>query len=587
MKNKKSAKIGLVIEITLLFIITALTPIVLGYNHLTTGIETLGMHSACDDSYTCDVTFNDSELLTIFGETISNSLVEPEKGLLFHTMTDGPLDSPWPMESHDIRHTGRSPFSTADNPGDEIWRFWTGGWAKSSSAISFDGTIYFGSNDFYAVHPNGTLKWTYKTGIKIESCPAIDENGVIYIGDMYSSPNYLKAIYPNGTLKWKQKLGAIHSSPTIGTDGAIYLGSTNGNIYALYPNGTIKWNYKTNHNVHSSPAIGLDDVIYCGSHDKHLYAINPNGTLKWKFKTGDWIRGNPSIAEDGTIYFPSFDDHLYALYPNGTMKWKVKTGFGAAGSPAIGTDGTIYIGTNKLYAIYPNGTKKWSFNLGTDRYVADSSPAISSDGTIYIGVSFDGGYGGELIAVNSDGTERWRSGKICNYGYVSSSPAIAEDGAVYICSASTEEIQSGIVGSIGYLHAFNTFDPNAPDAPLIEGPPSGKAEKPYNYRFSSTDPNGDDVYYYIRWGDFGVENMIGPYESGEEVSINHTWEEKGTYIIKARAIDPDNHWGPWSELEVTIPKSKNMNYLEWLEKFPRINKELYDLNGNLKSYYLG
>jgi hypothetical protein len=40
---------------------------------------------------------------------------------------DGFIDSPWPMYCHDARHTGRSPYSTANNSGDEIWRFATEG----------------------------------------------------------------------------------------------------------------------------------------------------------------------------------------------------------------------------------------------------------------------------------------------------------------------------------------------------------------------------------------------------------------------------------------------------------------------------
>jgi outer membrane protein assembly factor BamB len=586
-KNNKSTKISLLIGVVLLFNVSVLTPMAIGYNYETAGIESSGMDCEFDDLFTCGTISNGSELLTISRETISNSLVELEKGISLQKVIHEPLGHPWSMESHDIHHTGRSLYTTSNNPGDEIWRFWTDSWAMSSPAIDDDGTIYFGSDDFYAVYPNGTLKWMYKTGIRIESCPAIDENGVIYIGDMDSSPNYLWAFYPNGTLKWRFRTGHhISSSPVIGKDGIIYFGCWNKNIYALLPNGTLRWKHKTNHVVLSSPAIGDNGTIYCGSHDKHLYALFPNGTLKWKFKTGDWVRGNPSIADDGTIYFPSYDDHLYALYPNGTLKWKFKTEFGASGSPAIGTDGTIYVGTNKLYAIYPNGTKKWSFDLGTDRYVGDSSPAISSDGTIYIGVNIGNGKSGELIAINPDGSERWRSGNICNEA-VSSSPAIGEDGTVYICSASDEETRPGAVTGVGYLHAFNTFDPNAPDAPIINGSSTGKPGEQYEYTFTSTDPNGDDVYYYVALGVYRVENMIGPYKSGEKVSINHTWEEKGTYIIKARAIDPDNHWGEWSELEVTIPKSKNIGYLEWLEKFPRMNKELYDLNVNLKSYYLG
>jgi outer membrane protein assembly factor BamB len=359
------------------------------------------------------------------------------------------------------------------------------------------------------------------------------------------------------------------SSPAVGTDGTIYFGSDNGNIFALYPNGTLKWKYKTNHMVLSSPAISDDGTVYCGSHDGKLYALYPNnGTLKWKYGTGGWVRGNPSIGDDGTIYVPSFSDKLFALYPNGTLKWKFNTGFGASGTPTIGTDGTIYIGTDKLYALNLDGTLKWSFNFGAELHVADSSPAISADGTIYIGVSHDDGKGGELIAVNPDGTEKWRSGYIANEA-VSSAPAIGEDGTVYICSASHENDKS-----VGYLHAFHTFDPNAPDAPEINGPTNGKTDTKYEYTFIATDPNGDDVYYYIEWGDHKVKDWFGPYHSDEEVKVNHTWKWEGTFTIKARAKDVNDLWGPYGTLKVTIPRTRASSYHWLLERFPLLERLL-------------
>ena len=40
----------------------------------------------------------------------------------------------------------------------------------------------------------------------------------------------------------------------------------------------------------SSPAIGADGTIYVGSYDDNLYALTDNGTsgsLKWKYATGN------------------------------------------------------------------------------------------------------------------------------------------------------------------------------------------------------------------------------------------------------------------------------------------------------------
>ena len=154
--------------------------------------------------------------------------------------------------------------------------------------------------------------------------------------------------------KWAFKIGDwVSSSPTIGTDGTIYVGSRDDNLYAINPNGSKKWAFKTANGVYSSPAIGSDGTIYVGSYDNNLYAINPNGSKKWAFKTGDNVYSSPAIGNDGTIYVGSRDNNLYAINPEGYKKWAFRTGDNVYSSPAIGNDGTIYVGSwdDYLYAI--------------------------------------------------------------------------------------------------------------------------------------------------------------------------------------------------------------------------------------------
>ena len=150
-----------------------------------------------------------------------------------------PMDSPWPMKCHDNHHTGRSPYSTADNPlGVEKWRFETDGGIVDGPTIDNEGVIYFGESwDLFAVYPNGTLKWSYRTnGIIRGSSPAIDENGIIYVGSWDAG---LYALYSNGTKKWRFGAGdSIASSPAIAADGTIYFGTMGNKIFALHPNGT-------------------------------------------------------------------------------------------------------------------------------------------------------------------------------------------------------------------------------------------------------------------------------------------------------------------------------------------------------------
>ncbi len=161
-----------------------------------------------------------------------------------------------------------------------------------------------------------------------------------------------------GSLKWKFQTGGkiFGSSPVIGSDGTVYIGSGDDYLYALNPDGSLRWRFKTGDWISSSPVIGADGTVYVGSLDDYLYALNPDGSLKWKFKTGGWINySSPAIGSDGTVYVGSDDQYLYALNPDGSLKWKLKTGdwHRISSSPAIGSDGTVYVGSEDgcLYAI--------------------------------------------------------------------------------------------------------------------------------------------------------------------------------------------------------------------------------------------
>ena len=335
----------------------------------------------------------------------------------------------------------------------------------------------------------------------------------------------------------------------------------------MLPSNLIKTSSSLN-----NPAIGFDGTIYCGANDEYIYALYPNGTLRWKFNAGNWVHGSPSIADDGTVYIGS-DAHLFALYPNnGTMKWKLDIG-AIWGSPAIGENGIIYVGVweEKFYAIYPNGTIKWIFE--DCNQVWWTSASLSNDGKIYFGSNIDieDMEGGELIALNSDGTEYWRIS--IAYDWIFSTPAIGEDGTIYIGS-----VNDGYhPGSWGYLHAIGELNPNAPSYPEINGSKKGVPDILYNFTFKSVSPINNDLYYWIEWGDNKGTGWIGPYPSGQEITIGHEWWTEKTYTIKARCKDINNLWGLWNTFDITIPRNKavyNSLFLRFLERFPLLKEVL-------------
>jgi hypothetical protein len=99
----------------------------------------------------------------------------------------------------------------------------------------------------------------------------------------------------------------------------------------------------------------------------------------------------------------------------------------------------------------------------------------------------------------------------------------------------------------GSAYVFTKESENQPPtAPTITGPVTGKVGQLYNYTFNSADPDGDDIYYYVDWGDTS-SGWIGPFASGVDATINHTWTKTDLYSIVAKAKDISDHQSNWSK----------------------------------------
>jgi len=111
-----------------------------------------------------------------------------------------------------------------------------------------------------------------------------------------------------------------------------------------------------------------------------------------------------------------------------------------------------------------------------------------------------------------------------------------------------------------WIYKATITDNKRPIVPTIIGPESGKIGEEYSYVIASTDPNDDSVYYFIDWGDGETEDWIGPFASGEDIVINHTWTKKGRYDLYVMAKDTNDAGSYWSQIEFTLSKSKPFNF---------------------------
>ncbi len=79
---------------------------------------------------------------------------------------------------------------------------------------------------------------------------------------------------PAATIRWHVPAGLVLSSPAVGNDGTVFVGSTDGNFYAIDGvHGTVKWTYPVGAAINSSPAIGSDGSVYFTADDGNLYAL--------------------------------------------------------------------------------------------------------------------------------------------------------------------------------------------------------------------------------------------------------------------------------------------------------------------------
>ena len=125
----------------------------------------------------------------------------------------------------------------------------------------------------------------------------------------------------------------------------------------------------------------------------------------------------------------------------------------------------------------------------------------------------------------------------------------------------------------------------APDKPAIpSGTINGKINVEYAYSSSTTDANGDKLYYLFDWDDGTDSGWVGPYVSSVTASAKHTWTTKGDYEIKVKAKDTNGAESVWSDpLPVTMPRNNAFNiyplFLRFLEQYPHLFPILRQLLG--------
>jgi hypothetical protein len=149
-----------------------------------------------------------------------------------------------------------------------------------------------------------------------------------------------------------------------------------------------------------------------------------------------------------------------------------------------------------------------------------------------------------------------------------------DPGSEYAWSGSPKNPYASGESNVGPMwdYAFRTYTlpNNPPSIPTITGKSNGKAGNTYNYTFLSTDPEGDKISYYVKWGDGNTIFWTPLQASGTALYETHSWTLQGTYTIEAKAQDRYGCQSDWGTLTVSMPKNHVINtlLLNFLHNYP-------------------
>ena len=203
----------------------------------------------------------------------------------------------------------------------------------------------------------------------------------------------------------------------------------------------------------------------------------------------------------------------------------------------------------------------------------------------------------EIFVAKLDGQGNWQwavqgGGIGCDEAY---DIEVDNQGNAYITGIFWQNSSFGTImltskGSFDIFIGLISSKNKPPDKPVIIGANNGSVGMEYTYNVSTIDPDSDDVFYHVKWGDSILPQIYGPYPSGEEVVLNHTWYKSGTYVIKAKAKDSNGAESDWATLEISMPKNKAINpfflFLERLrERFPILGEDTTFLLNNKNLFF--
>jgi eukaryotic-like serine/threonine-protein kinase len=222
----------------------------------------------------------------------------------------------------------------------------------------------------YALDSDLNLRWKYPTSRAIWASPTSNETcDCVFVASMDHSLYSIDA--RTGTLKWKSADlgGALAGSPTFGSNGLLFIGTSGNQMMALNAqDGSIIWVYNTSGWIWSGAALH-DGNLYFGDLQGNLVALKAEtGVELWTVKADGAILTKPLVFND-QIYYTTENNFVYAVDLNGNPTWRQEMS-AKVYAPAVAAEDLILIALTDqkapLAAYDLNGKLLWTFSLASD-----------------------------------------------------------------------------------------------------------------------------------------------------------------------------------------------------------------------------
>ena len=356
-----------------------------------------------------------------------------------------------------VLYVGRSDgklYAIDENTGEIRWRYVTfnpddpddpdgGGEIVTAPLFTDDGTVYFGTwgeggyetNAFYAVNPNGSLRWRWPADDSIPhrfyASPALSADGrTVYAstftdgGDnnpssLYAFHHACGALRAASPLRWEMELSHAASSMftttlAVGSDGTVYVGG-----YISRGFGTVPVLAAIRDNGPNRPPEYVWETSWVELENGAQF-IHGIGLRE---ESGHTTRLYITTANLGTVIFNGKEEgELYAVDPtSGIMLAEydpsdaTPQAVGSLTSPAIGANGVVYVGVRGRFGnsavnghvqavAYDEQERRFSllWDHDVDGHIEWNHPAIGPDGGLYIGSTTNEFTGTPLQVFDSD-----------------------------------------------------------------------------------------------------------------------------------------------------------------------------------------